>query len=178
MKTLLAAVALAIAALAPALAAAPVPYLPVPRGAAVLLNTGSTNALGYRVVIQSNGSVEYVQGSSRATAQIPAALASKFYAHLTAAMPLSRLHAAPCMKTTSFGTMTFLWWRGQRSLDVSCPGDAKATALNADAIAIAAALHLGNGHQVYLQPNEPRRPVPSAAPSGSPLSVRLTARAF
>ena len=147
-------------------------------GAAVLLNTGSTNSAGYRVVIQSNGSVEYVEGSSRATARIPSDLASKFYADLSAGMPLSRLHAAPCMKTTSFGTMTFLWWRGQRSLDISCPGDARATALNGDALAIAAALHLGAGHQVYLQPNEPRAPVPSAAPSGSPLSVRLTARAL
>ena len=57
-------------------AAPAVPYLPVPRGAAVILNTGSTShTLGYRVVIQRSGAAEeYINGPKRATAVVPASL--------------------------------------------------------------------------------------------------------
>src|SRR4030088_228349 len=102
MKRIAAAVTIAIATLFPALGAAPVPYLPISKGAAVILNTGSTNSAGYRIVVQANGSAEYVQGSTRATAHVPQAVVSKFFADLQAAMPLSRVHVVPCMKSVSF----------------------------------------------------------------------------
>ena len=172
------ALTLAIAAVAPARAAAPVPYLPIPKDAAVILNTGSTNALGYRIVIAADGSAESVEGSARAKARVATALASKFFADLRAAMPLSKLRIEPCMKSTSFGSMTYLWWRGQRSLDVSCPGTARSSALNADADAIAQALHLDGSRPAQLPAGEPRRPVPSPTPTMSLLSVRVTARAW
>jgi hypothetical protein len=177
MKTIVAAAAIAIATLTPALAAAPVPYLPIPKGAAVILNTGSTNSVGYRIVIQSNGSAEYVNGHTRATAHVSLAVASKFYADMQAAMPLSLVHVEPCMKSASFGSSTFLWWRGQRSPDISCPGSATSKTLNDDAAAVAAALHLG-GNPVDMLPNEPRHAVPTSSASASPVSLRLTARAL
>jgi len=178
MKTFVAAVAFAIATLSPALAAAPVPYLPIPKDGAVILNTGSTNSIGYRIVIESNGSAEYVNGSTRAKAHVAPAVASKFFADMRSAMPLSRVHVEQCMKSASFGTMTFLWWRGQRSPDISCPGGTMSTRLNDDAAAVAAALHLDGGHPVNMLPNEPRHPMPGSTPSTSPMSQRLTARAF
>jgi hypothetical protein len=178
MKTIVAAAAIAIATLSPALGAAPVPYLPIPKGAAVILDTGSTNSTGYRIVIQSNGFAEYVSGQTRATAHVSLDVASKFFADMQAAMPLSHVRIEPCMKSASFGSMTFLWWRGQRSPDISCPGDATSKKLYEDAAAVAAALHLGGGHTVDMLPNEPRQPMPASPASASPMSLRLTARAF
>jgi hypothetical protein len=182
MKTTVVAIFLTIAAVLPAFAAQPVPYLPVPKGAAVILNTGSTNTIGYRIVVDSSGRAEYVHAGGRSSARIPAQIAAKLFADLRAAMPLSSIHVLPCMKSASFGTSTFIWWSGQRSLDLSCPSDAKSQALNDDVMAVARALHLAaapaGGHVVPMLPNEPRKPLPASSPSPSPLSVRLTARAL
>jgi hypothetical protein len=144
---------------APALAAQQVPYLPVPRGAAVILDTGSTNALGYRIVVQRNGDVEYVTGSERKKTRIGEQKADAFFSDLTAAMPLSKLRSGNCMKSASFGTSTFAWWHGQRSSDLQCAADPQATALYSSVSAIAIKLGLGR----ILRPlptNEPRRPMP------------------
>lgn len=162
----LAAVAM-IAAASAASAAAPVPYLPVPRGAAVILNTGSTNASGYRIVLQRSGSAEYVWGSQRATASIDPELASSFFEDATRGMPLSQIHVVMCMKSASFGTMTFVWWRGSRSRDISCPGDANAQHLYDDTLAVAKALKIGGGQPVYLPTGEPRKPIPTPSPSST-----------
>src|SRR5579864_500568 len=158
----LAALAL-LAAPAVAAAAPAVPYLPVPKDAAVILNTGSTNTTGYRIVVQQSGKAEFVDGSTRATGQIPLPLAAKFFRDLSDAMPLSTLPREQCMKSASFGTSLFVWWRGQRSPDLSCPGDAKAQALGSDAAAVAQALHVSSGlrsRAVPMLPNEPRMPIP------------------
>ena|SRR5215472_14281551 len=148
-------------------AAAPVRYLPVPKGAAVILNTGSTNAAGYRIVLQRSGSAEYIWGAQRATSSIDPKLASKFFEDATSGMPLSQLRVVMCMKSASFGTMTFVWWRGSRSRDLSCPGDASAQHLYADALAVASALEIGGGKPVYLPTGEPRKPIPTPSPSRS-----------
>lgn len=118
----------------------PVPYLPVPRDAAVILNTGSTNGPGYRIVLQRSGNAEYVHGPKRANVTIDGALASRFFTDATHAMPLSRLRVLMCMKSASFGSQTFVWWRGQRTSDISCPGDDDASRLYADVGAIVASI--------------------------------------
>lgn len=164
MKTAFLAAAALIAAASVASAAAPVPYLPVPKDSAVILNTGSTNAQGYRIVLQRSGEAEFVWGARRSTATIDKAIATKFFADATRGMPLSKLQVAPCMKSASFGTSTFVWWRGQRSPDLSCPTDARSSHLNDDALAVATALHIGSGHAVYLPTGEPRKPVPTPTP--------------
>jgi hypothetical protein len=158
---------LVLALAAPAMAAQPVPYLPVPKGAAVILNTGSTNALGYRIVVQRSGDAEFVTGDTRALGHVSATVAATFFDDLTKGMPLSALHIAPCMKSASFGFSLFIWWRGQRSPDITCPG---APALNNDVNAIAGALgiiptlHGSGSHAIQPMPNEPRKPLPSASP--------------
>jgi hypothetical protein len=179
MRSIVAVVALAFAAAQPAVAAQPVPYLPIPKDGAVILDTGSTNTIGYRIVISATGAAEYVQGSNRATARVPSAVAAAFFADLKKGMPLSRLHVAPCMKSASFGTSTYLWWRGQRSPDLSCPGDATVTALSGDIAAVSGALHLSaamGGHMVQMPQHEPRKPMTEPTPSASPRSSGLAAR--
>jgi len=153
---------------ATASAAATVPYLPVPKGAAVILDTGSTNSYGYRIVVQESGAAEFIIGSRRATAAVPFAITGKFFADLRAAMPIASVRIEPCMKSASFGSSLFLWWRGSRSPDVSCPGQPM---LEADAHAIAAELFgasylLKSGpHAIAPLPNEPHMTIPSPAPS-------------
>jgi hypothetical protein len=149
---------------APALAAQPVPYLPVPRDAAVILNTGSTNAAGYRIVVQRDGQAEYVLGGVRKKVQLSAQKTESFFSDMSAAMPLSGLRAGHCMKSASFGSSTFVWWRGKRSPDLQCAADPKATALYSSVSKVATELGLD---RVIIppMPNEPRRPMPEPSPS-------------
>lgn len=164
MKTAFLAIAAMFALAAAAAAAGTVPYLPVPKNAAVILNTGSTNTDGYRIVVTQTGSAEYVWGSHRATAQIGRSLAAKFFYDAQRGMPLSKLRYAPCMKSASFGTATFVWWRGERSPDLTCPEGTVASDVYEDALAVASALKVGTGSPVYLPTGEPRKPIPTASP--------------
>jgi len=166
MKTsaVIAAACAVVAAAAVARAHQPVPYLPVPHDAAVILNTGSTNGLGYRIVLQRSGNAEFVHGSTRAKVAVDAALASRFFNDATHAMPLSRVRILMCMKSASFGSMTFVWWRGQRTSDISCPGDASASRLYADVGALVSAIGMRT-----ITPGTSRNPAPAAAPTTSHL---------
>lgn len=147
---------------------AAIPHLPIPKDGAVILNTGSTNVPGYRIVIQRSGKAQYVHNGNRSEGSIPSDLAAKFFTNLQAAMPLSKLPTEQCMKSVSFGSSTFLWWRGQRSQDVSCPGDDRARALYEDAQRIADALKIPVGPVMRpMLPNEPRKPLPPE-PTPSP----------
>ncbi len=165
MKRLL--VVLALLCPVAAAAAQPVPYLPVQHGAAVILNTGSTNTLGYRIVIQKSGAAEFINGDRRATATVPAAITTQLFTDLQAAMPMRNFPMIHCMKSASFGTSLFVWWKGARSNDISCGTNV----LTNDVTAVAQALGVGNGarypmHPIPLLTNEPRQgaPVPSATP--------------
>jgi hypothetical protein len=164
-RSLLAALVFALATV-PALGAQAVPYLPVQHDAAVILETGSTNALGYRIVVRRSGAAEYVEGAVRRTTTLRANTTANFFADLKAAMPLSTLPAARCMKSASFGSSTFGWWRGQRSPDLQCIADPRATALYSDVKTIAVELGLGQRVIPPLQ-NEPRRPMPEPSPTPS-----------
>jgi len=149
-----------------------VPYLPVPRGAAVILDTGSTNASGYRIVVQVSGSVEYVSDGTRAVASISPQTARAFFADLATAAPLDNLMPQPCMKSVSFGTGLFIWWSGHgRSPDLRCPTDEHGAALRQDADAIAHEIGLSRiGAPLRpLMPGEQHRALPPA-PSPNPTS--------
>jgi hypothetical protein len=151
-----------------AAAAQPVPYLPVPAGAAVIFDTGSTNASGYRIVIGRTGAAEFVDGSMRASGHVDADLTGAFFRHASEAMPLSKMRIAPCMKSVSFGSSMYVWWRGQRSPDLMCPGSTAAAGLARSASSIAAALGVTStprGHLIQPLPNEPRKPLPSPGPA-------------
>jgi hypothetical protein len=139
-------------------------YLPVPKGAAVILNTGSTNASGYRVVVQEDGAAEYAAPVLRVASRVPSSIAAKFFSDLRAASRLHELPHASCMKSVSFGTSLFVWWDHSRSPDLTCPSDARGKALEDDAQAIASALHIGNGRRGPvmrpLMPGEQHEPLP------------------
>ena len=143
-----------------------IPYLPVPHGAAVLLDTGSTNSAGYRIVIQRSGAAEYVSGQRRSTGSVDGGLTQRLFAHLATATQSVSWHA-PCMKSVSFGTAFFVYWDHHRSADLTCPTDAAWQSVYRDALAIASSLSLQQPGPVMrpLMPGEHRMPLPKAQPS-------------
>ncbi len=95
---------------------------PVPPDAAVIVNSGSTNILGYRIVVRPNGAATVVlDGVPNRDQKLEAATAAAFFKDLAAAMPLGDLVAEGCMKSASFGSRTTIEYKGQRSPNVSCP---------------------------------------------------------
>lgn len=140
-----------------------VPYLSVPHGASVILRTPSTNTSGYRIVVGTNGSAEFVAGQTRATASVPQELGAKYFRDLAAAQPLQQLPVQGCMKSASFGTSLYVYWNHQRSGDLSCAGDAAGRAVAADTDAIAAALHIGTLRPIMrpMMPGEFHHPLPT-----------------
>jgi hypothetical protein len=163
---LIIALALCVLGIAPALAVQPVPYLPVQHGAAVILDTGSTNTLGYRIVIQRSGKVEYIKGTTRAVSHVDPALAEQFFADMQRDRPFAEHSISNCMKT-SFSSSLYVWWRGQRTADLSCPVAPTEVAVAAGARRIAVTLGLDKPIMIPLPTNEPRRPIPEPSPSAS-----------
>jgi len=115
----------------------------VPSTTAIVVNSGSTNFMGYQIAVAPSGSVSYVMGKKSGKGQLTATLTQKFFQDIKAAMPLSQLPKQGCIKSTSFGTSTVIILGSERSPDVSCPGNPKQMALNEDAEAIAKLLKIG-----------------------------------
>jgi hypothetical protein len=141
--------------------------VPVERSShAEIINTGSTNTTGYSVFVSLSGNASWVLGSgihdhdgkqffiTRGT--VSHALADKLFHDLKDAQPLSKLPGGHGVKSISFGTSLYIEYQGQRTPDLSFPGNAKAQVLAADAAAVAKALGLSN---------RPRRPLSFLAPA-------------
>ncbi|HEY7337001.1 MAG TPA: hypothetical protein VH639_19060 [Bryobacteraceae bacterium] len=99
---------------------------------AVILNSGSTNTAGFRLVVDKSGDAEYIpmprkygpQGGSPTEPtrrKLPDVLVQRFYSDLEAAKPLSGLPKERCMKSASFGTTTIVQFGGEETPDLSCP---------------------------------------------------------
>lgn len=117
-----------------------------PAETAVIENTGSTNTKGYKITVHSGGGA-HMDGKALG---LPRAMNQKLFHDLAAAMPLTGLPARHGMRSASFGTRTFITYKGQQSPDLTFGGDARATALKADVDAIT---------QQLCVTNAPRRPV-------------------
>jgi len=106
-----------------------------------LQDSGSTNtpAFCYTVsrsgkVVKRTGTTVVQRSQGRASpsdeqASIPAPLAEKLFADVEAAMPLSGLPVARCVKSVSFGTSRYVWFKGKRSPDLCGGGSEKVAAL-------------------------------------------------
>jgi hypothetical protein len=114
--------------------------LPVAAGEALIVNSGSTNQLGYRLRVYDTGWTAVQQGDAAIRKRVPAALVKRFFADLRAAGRVDRLPRATCMKSMSFGSTTQVAYRGSMSPDLSCPStSAAARLLSIDATALASA---------------------------------------
>jgi hypothetical protein len=98
----------------------------VPAGSAEIVDSGSTNTSGYRIVMQPDGSAAVSvqragsQHSTPKTFSVSKETATRFFADLAAARN-GDATTVPCMKSASFGTTLHITWQGWTSPDLSCP---------------------------------------------------------
>lgn len=112
-----------------------------PSESAKIVNSGSTNTLGYTISVASDGkgSLAMQGGTSESTPKpftIAADLSARFFSDLAAARKAGTV-TVPCMKSASFGSSLHVSWEGWTSPDLTCPAkDSLGEALVKDVDAI------------------------------------------
>ncbi len=98
-----------------------------PRDSAVIINSGSTNTVGYAITVWSDGKASLTtqnrDGSSTGPAKafsVPPETASRFFADLATAKKTNAVTVL-CMKSASFGSSMHVKWQGWVSQDLECP---------------------------------------------------------
>jgi len=98
-------------------------------GGAVIVNSGSTNTEGFRIVVEQSGKAVYTQTPRKSDTQVksrsldlPQALVKRLYSDLDAGKPLAELPGGHCMKSASFGSSLTIEFAGEKTPDLSCPG--------------------------------------------------------
>lgn len=120
---------------------------------AFIEHTGSTNTPGFSVYLLPDGKARYFINARRlqlgdrrpelSKTQVDISLATRFFADLKNAMPLSQFPAANCAKSASFGYKLHIRYQGQESPDLECTSnDKRLQALRTDAGSIGEALLL------------------------------------
>jgi hypothetical protein len=118
-----------------------------------LQDSGSTNTAAFCYTVARSGKVikrtgitvfQRRQGKpdfSEEQGSIPASLAEKLFSDVEAAMPLSTLPAAHCVKSASFGTSRYVWFKREKSPDLCGRDDERLAVLKNDfAIVMSAAI--------------------------------------
>jgi len=122
-------------------------FTPQTATSAVIVNSGSTNTAGFRIVVATSGNAEYMQSirhpqpevdkaaGQPATRKISDKLVQRLFSDLKKAEPLSSLPTQRCFKSVSFGTRLTIEFGGEETPDLSCPGqqDPRAQNLQRDA---------------------------------------------
>lgn len=160
----------ALAGLALLLGGFTLPPLPVPKEAAVIYNPGNVAFTGFRIVVQPSGTTASADATGKMNGQLPASLASTFFADLAAATPLSKLPTVLCDSTPNAAKSIIISWHGDRSPDLGCAGSPQGAALFADAQAIARQLYVAayrTGSVPMMGTGGPGPSVPSAGSSAS-----------
>ena len=102
---------------------------PRDRGFATIVDSGSTNTNGFRILVEPSGKTqstvvprgpEAPTGRSPAVGTVAEMLARRLYSDLDAAWPLSSLPSQHCLKSASFGTRLTIVFGGQTTPDLSC----------------------------------------------------------
>ena len=107
---------------------------------ATVIDTGSTNRPGLRVTFDQDGralanvgggAAASPEGAASQDIQLHADVCKQMLDQLKAVGSLSGLPARHCMKSVSFGSGLYVEYQGERSPDLSCPGqtDSRAEAL-------------------------------------------------
>lgn len=104
----------------------------------VILNSGSTNRAGFRIVVDRSGHAAYTVVARRKPANpaepveraLPSALVQRFFSDLDAARPLSALPYQHCMKSISFGTTLLVELGAEKTPDLSCPAESSSQIQN------------------------------------------------
>jgi hypothetical protein len=98
--------------------------------AATIVDSGSTNRSGFRIVIDQTGAAEMTVvprgfGARQAPPEavqrkLPPALVDRFYSSLKSAKPLAALPAEHCAKSASFGSKMTVSFGGEETPDLNC----------------------------------------------------------
>jgi hypothetical protein len=98
--------------------------------AATIMNSGSTNRAGFRIVVKRSGVAELTstpRGSGGRRPEttpvrrtLPVALVESFYSDLMAAKPFDSLPEAHCPKSASFGSTLTVEFGNEETPDLSC----------------------------------------------------------
>jgi len=104
---------------------------------ATIIDSGSTNRPGVRVIVNESGDrvvVEQRDGTQVETT-IPKKIRERFLRDIEAAAPLDVLPVGRCMKSASFGSRLYVESNGVRTADLACfpQPDPRAEALRKDA---------------------------------------------
>ena len=98
-----------------------------PRDSAVIVNSGSTNTIGYAITVWSDGKASLTtqnrDGSPAGPAKaftVAPATAARFFADLAAAKNAGAVTVS-CMKSASFGSSMHVKWQDWVSPDLTCP---------------------------------------------------------
>lgn len=111
----------------------------------VIMNSGSANLIGYRILIGANGDTSFVSGDGPGHASLPADLYARLQADIAAAGPPSQLpSAADCLQPGTIATSTTVAIGGEMSPNLDCSVGEAAEKLKADANAVVAFLKLRN----------------------------------
>ena len=111
--------------------------------AAFIVNSGSTNRAGFRIMVQKSGDAEFsaVPRGPKSAAEQPIrrklseSLSRRLYSDIAKAKPLAGLPHQNCLKSVSFGTRLTIEYSGETTPDLSCPQDqdSRVKALRQDA---------------------------------------------
>lgn len=134
--------------------------------AVLIENTGSTNTKGYSITVGSSGNASYRVVSGREDAPVslprprmqvlPKEVTTRLFADLVAAGPMASLPVRHAMRSVSFGTETYVTYKGQRSPDLSFPSSPLGQAVRDDVMTITRALRASNEMRFPL--NRPALP--------------------
>ena len=123
-------------------------------GQIVITDSGSTNRAGKTVTVDENGhaSIE-ARGGVKANMRLEAEVQARLVKDLEAAMPIDQMNARHCMKSVSFGSRTFVTYKGLKSPDISCSGqtDPAVIALQKDVQEIMTQAQAKTGNQSRLR---------------------------
>jgi hypothetical protein len=118
---------------------------PAPRTTIVITNSGSTNTIGYRIVIAPDGQASFASGEGTGVATMPLPILDQLDADVAAAAPLATLPpGSGCARSVSFGTSTFIAVGSDRSPDLTCAGNEIAQKVKTDIHTVVEYLNLHN----------------------------------
>ena len=137
-----------------------------PASQAEIVNSGSTNTLGYVLPVARSGAlvVEMQGGAPPRNATIARAVADRFFAALAAAEPIAPLPTAHCMHSASFGYTLRIKYRGATTPDLTCPEGDREKELAALALEIAGDALAPNASLRKHPSPPPQSPSPSPSP--------------
>src|SRR5262249_9755766 len=92
----------------------------------IIHNTGSTNTASFEIVMSRAGKAKFVvfhyDRTDRGTGELPSGMVNKFFKDLDSAMPISTQKGGNCLKSISFGSSTYVIYKGETSPDITCSG--------------------------------------------------------